>query len=345
MIKNLSPGELLNGRVSKCLCLRQTTMRLLAAIFFVLIFRGISAQTDSFPERPDQNNRYFTANYDNDFFSATDRYYTQGVYFEFITPFLRKSPLSRILIPLNKNSQNYFGLSIRQDCFTPGSIRYDTLNYLDRPYAASMYLSQFLISMDKVERRRLTSRIDLGIIGPCAACEEEQKWIHNGLDNIMPLGWENQISTDAFVNYSVGLEQGLVSSKFFELNALGDLRVGTIYNDAGLGLMVRIGFMANYFGQLVVVKNATRNKFQCYVFAKGKAKLVGYNATMQGGFFSDDIHTLPSSSVSRYVLIGSGGIVIAYKRVSIEYTKFYSGPEFLNGRYHGWGHCNLTFCF
>jgi hypothetical protein len=193
-----------------------------------------------------------------------------------------------------------------------------------------MYISQFFISNDETKKRRLLSKIDLGIIGPCAICEEEQKWIHHGLSNIAPLGWEYQLSTDYMVNYALGLEQGLITSKYFELTALGDLRVGTIYDDASLGL---------------IIKNAKQNKFQWYVFAKGKTRFVGYNAAMQGGFFSDDIHALPSRSITRYVLTGTVGIVIAYKRFSVEYTKIYSSPEFLNGRYHGWGHCNLTVCF
>lgn len=320
-------------------------MRILTALFFLFVIHGYRSQTDSIPKSPDKINRYFTVNYENDFFSATDRYYTQGVYFELILPFLKRSPLSRILIPLNKNSQNYYGIGVRQDCFTPGSIRYDTLNYLDRPYAATMYLSQFLISIDEMKKRRLTSKIDLGVIGSCAVCEEEQKWLHHGLRNIAPLGWENQLSNDVYLNYSLAMEQGIVTTKFFELTALGDLRAGTVYNDASLGLMVRAGSMAGYFKQLGVIKNAKQNKFQWYLFAKGKTRFVGYNATMQGGFFNDDIHTLPSSSVTRYVFSGTGGIVIAYKRVSIEYTKVYLSPEFLNGRYHGWGHCNITFCF
>jgi lipid A 3-O-deacylase len=321
-------------------------MRFLAAFFIVITaLSGKAQSTDSLLQSPDKTNRYFTASYDNDFFSATDRYYTQGVYFEFILPFLKKSPLSRLLIPLHKNSQNYYGISIRQDCFTPGSIRYDTLNYLDRPFAATMYLSQYLISIDELKKRRLTSKIDLGIIGPCAVCEQEQKWIHHGLRNIMPLGWENQLSSDAFVNYSLGLEQGLVTTRFFELTASGDLRAGTIYNDISLGVMTRVGFMAGYFKQLGIVKRPKQNKFQCYLIARGKAKFVAYNATMQGGFFSEDIHTLSYSSVMPYIFSGSAGIVIAFKSVSIEYTKFYLSPEFLNGRYHGWGHCNLTVCF
>ncbi|HWY11058.1 MAG TPA: lipid A deacylase LpxR family protein [Bacteroidia bacterium] len=320
-------------------------MRTIYALLFILIFFGLKSQSDSIQKPLDKTNSYLSINYDNDFFSATDRYYTQGIYLEYIAPFWRKSPVSRILIPLNKRSQNYYGLAGRQDCFTPGSIRYDTLNYLDRPYAATMYLSQFLISIDNIKKRRLTTKIDLGVIGRCAVCEEEQKGIHRALVNIQPLGWQYQIATDYMVNYSFALEQGLVSTKYFELNALGDLRAGTIYDDASLGLMIRTGFMAGYFKQLTTIKNAAKNKFQLYAFAKGKTKFVGYNATMEGGLFSKSIHTLPPSSITPYVLQGTWGVVLAYKRFSVEYTKVYISPEFLNGRYHGWGHCNITICF
>ena len=315
-------------------------------IFLALFFsRGSGAQSDSIREPLDKVNRYFSFNYDNDFFSATDRYYTQGVYLELIAPFIKKSPLSRILIPLNKRSQNYYGLTARQDCFTPGSIRYDTLNYLDRPYAATMYLSHFLISIDELKKSTYTTKLDLGIIGPCAVCEEEQKGIHRALVNIQPLGWENQLSTDYIVNYTLGLEQGLFTSKYFEAMALGDLRAGTIYDDISLGIMIRGGLMAGYFKQLGIIRNATKNKFQLYGFAKAKTRFVGYNAPMQGGLFDRDIHSLPAASINRYVLQGTYGIVFAYKRFSAEYTKIIQSPEFTRGRSHGWGHCNLTFCF
>jgi lipid A 3-O-deacylase len=314
-------------------------------LFLLFISLGLRSQTDSLQRPLDKTNRYFSFNYDNDFFTATDRYYTQGVYLDLILPIFSRSPIAKILIKSGKNSQNYFGLTARQDCFTPGSIRYDTLNYLDRPYAATMYLSQYLISIHTEKKRRINSKLDLGIIGPCAVCEEEQKGIHRALVNIQPLGWENQLSTDYIVNYSLGLEQGLFTSKYFEAIALGDLRAGTIYDDASVGLMLRGGFMAGYFKQLGVIKNATKNKFQLYAFAKGKTKFVGYNATIEGGLFSKDIHQLPPSSINRYVLQGTYGIVFAYKRFSAEYTKVFESPEFLKGRYHGYGRCALTFCF
>jgi hypothetical protein len=284
-------------------------------------------------------------NYDNDFFNATDRYYTQGVYFELIAPFLGKSPISKTLIPLNKKAQNYYGIIIQQDCFTPGSIRYDTLNYLDRPFAATMYLSHILTSIDNRKKRRLTTRLDLGVIGPCAVCEEEQKWIHKSLVNIAPLGWENQLATDYIINYSVNFEQGIFSKKHLELAVSADARAGTLYDDISAGLLLRTGFMNSYFDHYGVIKNSEKNKFQLYLLLRGKIKFVGYNATMQGGLFSKDIHALPDRSINRYVLHGAAGVVLAYKRVSLEYTKIYISPEFLKGRYHGWGHCNLTLAF
>jgi lipid A 3-O-deacylase len=39
-----------------------------------------------------KQDHYFRLNYDNDFFSATDRYYTQGILAELILPGIKKSP-------------------------------------------------------------------------------------------------------------------------------------------------------------------------------------------------------------------------------------------------------------
>ena len=192
---------------------------------------------------------------------------------------------------------------------------------------------------------RLNSRTDIGMIGPCAICEDEQKAIHRSLVNIQPLGWENQLSTDLFLNYGIGLEKGIVNKKYFETILNSYARLGTAYNDVSLGIMVRGGFMAGYFKQLGIIKNAVTNKLQLYAFAKGKVRAVAYNAPMQGGMMSPNIHALPYSSVKPLVLQGTYGIVFAYKRISAEYTKVYQSTEFLNGRDHGWGHCNITFCF
>ncbi len=293
-----------------------------------------------------KKNHYFRINYDNDFFSATDRYYTQGILIDLVAPVIRYSPLSYTLIKLNKRAQNYYGLAFNQDCFTPRSIRYDTLNYTERPYAASMFVSHFLTSIDPEKKRRLTTKLDLGIIGPCARCEDEQKAIHTALVNIRPLGWEYQINSDYILNYSALLEQGFITKKYFEFIGIAEGRVGTLYDDASLGITVRAGFMNSYFKHLGVVKNANKNKFQCYVFGRTKAKFVAYNAMLQGGMINKaNDYTIDPGKVERGVYMLYWGMVVAYKRLSLEYSKASITREFHNGITHGWGHCNISYCF
>ena len=289
---------------------------------------------------------YIRLNYDNDFFSATDRYYTQGINLTIIHPVIRYSLVSKALVALNKKALNYYGLIVTQDCFTPRSIRYDTINYLERPYAATFFVSHFLTSINSSKKTLLQTQIDLGVIGPCAKCEDEQKAIHKALLNIRPLGWENQVKTDLIVNYRVKFEKGILIKKNIEFAANSILRTGTLYSDLGLGLFTRIGFFNPYFNDLGLQKNAVKNKFKLYGVFKLNAKLVGYNATLQGGLFNTKSALKVSENrINRLVIDGLAGVVIAYKRVSLEYSKTFLTPEFDGGLYHGWGKCIITVCF
>ena len=289
---------------------------------------------------------YIRLNYDNDFFSATDRYYTQGINLTIIHPVIRYSPISKALVALNKKALNYYGLIVTQDCFTPRSIRYDTINYLERPYAATFFVSHFLTSINSSKKTLLQTQIDLGVIGPCAKCEDEQKAIHKALLNIRPLGWENQVKTDLIVNYKVKFEKGILIKKNIEFVANSTLRIGTLYSDLGLGLFTRIGFFSPYFNDLGLQKNAVKNKFKLYGVFKLNSKLVGYNATLQGGLFNTkSVLTVSENRINRLVIEGLAGVVVAYKRVSLEYSKTLLTPEFDGGLFHGWGKCVITVCF
>ncbi|MBA3663713.1 MAG: lipid A deacylase LpxR family protein [Bacteroidetes bacterium] len=305
----------------------------------------IFGQQDSLNRELVKNNRYYSFIYENDFFSATDRYYTQGVISELILPVIKKSPFSKTLIRLNKNVQNYYGLHFEQDCFTPISIRFDTLNRLERPFTGTFAVGHFLSSIDPVKKQRLNTQLDIGIIGPCAKCEEEQKGIHKGLDNIAPLGWENQLSQDIVLNYSASYEKAIFSKEFIELIGSADVRGGTLYDDLGGSLHLRFGKMNSYFKQLGIIKNAQVNKFQLFFTVKAKEKWVGYNATLQGGPFSSSIHEITAKNVSRAVFSSYFSVVLAYKRISLEYARTYITKEFVTGVDHGWGRCNITVCF
>jgi hypothetical protein len=303
------------------------------------------SQQDSSQNKKADN--FLRINYDNDLFSQTDRYYTQGIYFEFISPVIKKSPLTKILIPAPKTSQNCYGIKIEHCGYTPRSILHDSIYFGERPYAATFILSHFLTSISKEKRIRLTTKIDLGVIGPLAKGKEMQKQIHYWTNNAQPLGWQYQIANDFVLNYELNLEKGIFTGKYFEAIVFSDVRVGTLYDDIGAGAMVRTGKMFSYFENLGMTKSKENKKdFQCYFFAKGKVKAVGYNATMQGGMFNQkSIYTIPSSDIKRVVGIFNVGIVVAYKTVSAEFSKTFLSPEFKGGLDHSWGHCNVTICF
>jgi len=313
----------------------------------LLFFLGLSSvfisQTDSASLKIKQEN-YFKFNYENDFFSQTDRYYTQGIQLSFIHPIVRYSPFTKVLLRLN-NAVNYFGLHAQQDCFTPKSIRIDTIMFGERPYTGTIFVSHSLSSLSKEKKLLLQTQLDLGGIGKCARCEDEQKAIHKGLDNIAPLSWEYQLANDFVINYRARLEKGLIYKRNFELILNGNARAGTLYTDLGAGLNARIGFFDPYFNNLGLSKDPLSKKFKIYGVIKTNAKLVAYNATLQGGIFSKDIYVIDANNVERFVFTGTAEIVVAFKRFSITYTRTYITQEYHTGVDHSWGGLYFTAAF
>jgi len=312
---------------------------------FICFFFCLAAfsQTDTTQTDLSATNRYFRWVYDNDLFRETDRYYSKGEMLEIVAPVFKKSPFSYALLPL-KNSQNYYGLSIQHDVFTPINIEPDTSNKFERPYAATFVIRHSLVSIDSQKKMRLSSKLETGIIGSWALGEEVQTFVHKLVNSALPLGWENQINNDLVLNYNVAFEKALLSKKYFETIPFAEARAGTLNNDVALGLYLRAGLMNSYFAHYGLIKNSPK-KFQIYLMARAQAKFVAYNATLQGGFFSNSIYTIPSKNVNRMVYSANLSLVLAFRGISIEYLNNYLTQEFKTGVDHGWGSLRLTFCF
>ncbi len=240
------------------------------------------------------------------------------------------------LLPGLKNSVIQYGLSGTQDCYTPASIRRDSILKGDRPYAAVIFLGHFKSANDSAKKQRLISEIDIGAVGPCAKCEEEQKGIHYMLDNLQPLGWENQISNDIYLGYRLRYEKGLLSLKTMDVVGLGEMNLGTIHDNAAIGANFRIGRMQGYFD------NTRKRKFQFFLFGQGWVQGVIRNGTLQGGAFSNSINTLSYSEIAPIVLKGSLGANLGWKGFSIEYCRTFITREINTWWAHGWGYLRIT---
>jgi hypothetical protein len=295
------------------------------------------------------HDRSFRINFDNDIFDNTDRYYTNGIRFDFISPFLKQSPLSWLMLPYWGKGINYYGLSIGQNMYTPSTTKVGGIHYGDRPYAAYLFLGSFKISNDPGKRFRQTSELDLGVIGPLAFGDFLQKTVHSNLPtNSEPLGWEYQIQNDVILNYNLTYEKGILSTRRVELNLNGVGSLGTLYTNMGGGFQFRTGKMNSYFGTYGFSRNklnkvAGYSKFQAFLFVTSLGRLVGYDATLEGGMFNkSSIYTLNSKEISYLTYQGTLGFTLSYEGFRLDVEQFLLSPEFHGCAWHKWVHIGLT---
>ncbi|HSY76650.1 MAG TPA: lipid A deacylase LpxR family protein [Bacteroidia bacterium] len=307
-------------------------------LFTALLNNSVSAQKDSSVINVSIT-KFIRLNYENDYFTATDDYYTQGIKLESILPAYRHSPVMWLLPQLN-HAQTEYGLTVVQDCFTPTSILSNTILQGDRPFAGYIYLGHYKTSADYVQKQMLTVEIDAGAIGPCADCEQEQKAIHHLPGNNQPEGWQYQIAQATMVNYKLRYEKAIYTDTAVDIDAVGQLNAGTVYNNALAGITLHIGKMQSYF-----LLNHTK-AFQLYGTVQGWVEAVAYNGTMQGALFThNNIYTLNRSQINTLVLGDSYGICASWNRVAFEYSVTHITNEIKTGFYHGWGHVGITYYF
>jgi len=287
---------------------------------------------------------------DNDIIDYTDRFYTNGIRIDLISPFLSQNPIGKILVPYWSTGMNYYGLSIIQNLYTPSTTKTGGIQYGDRPYAAYLYLGSFKITNDPLKKFRLNSELDLGIIGPYSFGEWVQRSFHKTVPtNSEPLGWEYQVQNDLVLNYQVTFDKGVFERKWGNLNLVSSASLGTLYTNIAGGFHFRVGWMNPYFANLGVARSDRLKlnhlkKAQCYFFIKGSGKLVGYDATLEGGLLNKtSVYTISSSEMSRLVFQTTAGLIITYRGFQIEAEQFLLSPEFTDGMWHKWVHIGLTF--
>jgi hypothetical protein len=236
--------------------------------------------------------------------------------------------------------------------YTPSTTKIGGILEGDRPYASYLYIGSSKITNDAANKIRLSSEIQIGIIGPASLGEYVQRTFHNTVPtNNEPLGWEFQIRNDLLLNYYVRLEKGIVSIPGLDFLLHGAGNLGTVYTNIEAGAYVRSGWFNSYFMNLFFSKRSLNRKrntrnFQFYFFADCSAKAVGYDATLQGGLFNrTSPYTIPPEDINRLMFIGSAGIVVSYGGVQLKGEQFLISPEFENGWWHKWLSIGLTFSF
>ena len=275
-----------------------------------------------------QTDKSFRFSYENDFFSASDRDYTQGVYIEIVHPRIKKFVLSRILWQPFSNSQR-FGVAIETDGYTPNRIDKPEIQYYDRPYASTMLLRTFNTGKKAGSDTRITNSLTLGVLGPWAAGKEIQESIHRWIGYTKPLGWHNQVQNEPVLNYQVNYEHGIAGNhKNWLLTSTALARAGTLSTKAAAGLAIMGGTFSDPYADV----HPKSMKLNIYVYEHAMLNFVGYDATLQGGLINKTSpYVIANSHLKRLVFQNRFGLVINYRRIMMEYWQSFLTREFATG--------------
>ncbi len=171
------------------------------------------------------------------------------------------------------------GWRLGQQIFTPLDVRVraGNLNPLDRPYAGWLH-GGFFYNVVDFDGSELAFGLDVGCVGPCAGGRATQTFVHKVFDQPEPRGWSTQIRNEAGVVLRAGAR-----APYWRLNRHADLRpgvalrLGNIFTDLTADVTLRAGRL-----------ESSVEAAGLYVFARGALRAVAYDATLEGGMFSED---------------------------------------------------------
>lgn len=312
-------------------------------IGFIFSLSSISGQSVNQSEvyRKMTSEKYIRLHYENDVFTASDQYYTQGLNLEFVHPKLKNNPVNLLLL-CPDNFKLTYAVSFEHSVYTPSEIQTSEILYNDHPFSSTLLLKSIVIATGPKKDVRIVSSISTGVIGHLANGDCMQIFIHKWASDKQPFGWDNQIRNDIILNYQVNIERKLLNYKnSFRLESCGEIRIGTLHDRVGAGLVFMTGEWNDeqeYSGTHLQLPGMQNKIERMYFYLNTNIFLVGYNGLLQGGIFNEENpYKLKSDEIERLVLRNNAGVVLTYGRYFLEYFYSFQSREFKSGDMHSWG--------
>ena len=319
--------------------------------YIILVLATIIPATSQVTNSPilleRENVRSVSVTLDNDTYYLTDYYYTYGLEIELILPAFNKTPLSYIFPKVSKNSTIASGISAAQRLYTPKNIRDTLVQFNDRPFAATLEVDHTLLSYNNVSGLEFLSKVQVGVMGPIAGGKNFHKKIHEWIKSPDPKGWDYQIANDIILNYDFFVNYPLIYKSSCKFASTGRVRVGTLFDDIGIGLNFAAGKdQFKQKGASVVSRKERNKKLKFFFNSDAFLKLVLYNATLQGGVFSNnDPYVLVYSEISSFVFSANATLGLFWHGVSLSYTHNFLTKEFDMGTNHNYASFMLAVYF
>ena len=312
-----------------------------------LIFPSVSTAEE---DRASPRGTY-TVQIENDRIANTDRHYTNGIRFAWISDRHEDGPdwsrdLLEMLYPFANLRAGRAGFSGGHSMFTPEDTDAVALVQNDRPYAAWLYLgasihaetrrTNFGIEFDTLD----SVELNLGVVGPYALGEEVQNNYHDLIGVARSNGWDNQLDNEPGIMmiFERKWRPAPWRTGNFEFDVVPHLggTLGNVMTMFHTGATARFGqsLSIDYGPPLIqpalsglAAIEPSRN-FGWYLFAGADLRGVAHNIFLDGNTFAN------SHSVGRRVFVGDFqlGLAAYYKNVRIAFTHVFRTREFEHQR-------------
>lgn len=285
--------------------------------------------------------QYVRINYDNDFLTGRDLYYTQGFRLEWVSPILNDTWVAKLLLrPAHTVQQT--GLAFEQDVYTPTDISKRPILTNDHPYCGTLYLQYFTIATDTSHKRRFSTGLLAGIMGPLAGAPQTQRAFHTVFpNNIQPQGWPNELKNAPLLNYNIAVEQRLAYvPDMLLVDARAAINAGTLLNKASLSATLATGLVPDvYYG-------SRGKRFSLMTYVSPEVSYIFYDATLQGGVGATEN---PYRLTQREIVAPGAsirlGAVLHAGNLHLEYAQTLTTRNFIYGKPHRWGSLQLGVSF
>jgi lipid A 3-O-deacylase len=346
-------------------------------ILFIFICL-VSANVYSQSTKPPSESWTFTARFENDLFNRTDRFYTNGIKLNWISPelewfedlawFKRKGLAQDGLnwfasvLPYHKDEsrQRNFSLSIGQMMYTPKNTVSTGLVVDDRPYAGWLYSSAAFHSRNY--RVLDTFEIQGGFTGKWSFAREAQNLVHSIRGIPKANGWDNQIRTEPGIALVYDHKYRLVPRINFSQRWKADAIIhaggalGNVYTNLNGGIEIRAGLnLPTDFGSALIRPGGDTNapadtmdvryssdvsSYSAHVFVATSARLVFRDIFLDGNTFRDS-HNVNKKTVVGDLVVGAS---VVNRKLKISYAHVFRSNEF-NGQPGGLGFGSVSISY
>lgn len=301
-------------------------MRILLIALFGLL------DTETFAQDSLLYREAYTIRYENDLFTGTDRYYSQGIFLQYDHLDIDLEWLNRFFFKVS-DIQRSLQTGITQKVYTPSSITSDSLLPGDRPYAATYGYTVKFTSRSKSGNYSLSWSLNTGWLGKPAFGKETQTAIHRWTNNKQPRGWQYQLHNGLIVNLVFGVAKSwFVKTKWLRTELTGLTAIGTLTNEARVSGTLKLGYITD------------RRYF--LVYCNPEVRAVLHDGTLQGALFAKPSDSrIANNEINHLVSELELGFKMLWGRISFTAYGHFQSKLFRNAKNHSWGGIGLGYYF